>query len=254
LQVVAGKEERGKRKGERGVSAGLLVAVSLVIFLLIYSTDINPARANKATLNLIRNMSNYGKDSTDIFRQATVIPSPHIDDIRIDFSRTVTQVTSNLIQQKRNQEAENLLDLADVELKKNIGLHPYDIRNHLQLAQVLLTKAQLTQNVGLIFEVEKILSEALIQSPKRQQVQYMLSGVELQLNKKDEAIKLLRESIDNDAVIPEGWWRLAVAYQQIGSLDKAKETVDEARSRGIIFNEEQENIINSIFSITTTAK
>ena len=50
-----GELTRIKDLKSENVSVGLIAIVSLVILLLIYSTNINPARANKSTLNINKN-------------------------------------------------------------------------------------------------------------------------------------------------------------------------------------------------------
>jgi hypothetical protein len=62
---------------------------------MIYSTNINPARANKETLNVIKVLS-AGQDITTVYNKAVSIPTPHIDDIRNDMGRTFSNVIVKL--------------------------------------------------------------------------------------------------------------------------------------------------------------
>jgi len=246
--LVSKKEDVEKKKGEtKDISVGLIVVVGLVVLLMIYSTNINPARANTGTLNIIREL-NRGQDVSQMYNEITKISSPHIDDIRNDVSRVSVNIITKLSQEKRNEEAIKLFDLANTQLKKNLELHPMDIRVNIQLAQLDILGAQLKQDIQLLFEAEKYLEEALFLSPKRQQLQYTLSGLKLQLNKPNEAIKLLQDSIDNDSKIGEGWWRLALVYQQMGDIDKAKKIIQDALSKDVVFGDQGKNVINSILT------
>ncbi|MFH1947493.1 MAG: O-antigen ligase family protein [Candidatus Magasanikbacteria bacterium] len=237
-------------KNSKPFSWGLTVIVAFIILLLIYSTNINPARANKATLVAIRNLQ-AGRNFVDSYDVATSIPSPHIDDIRNDFSNTSAQVIIQSMQKNENIKiAEMLYDLTSGELKKNIDLHPLDIRIHIRLAQLLMSGAQIKRDISLLSESERLLEYALSQSPKRQQIQYTLSALKVQINKTDEAIKLLQDSIDDDPKIGEGWWRMALIYQQTGDVDKAKEILQEAVDEGAVFDEQGKSVANSILGLT----
>ncbi|MBI2436973.1 MAG: O-antigen ligase family protein [Candidatus Magasanikbacteria bacterium] len=232
-------------KNIKSPSSGLAVVVSLFVLLLIYSTNINPANANKATLEAVRALQNNTR-VLEAYTHADSIPTPHIDDVRNDFARSASQLMSELFKQGNTNKALELFDFIQAELKKNIVLHPFDIRVHLQLAQLDMMGAQMKQDLSLIIEAEQLLDQALLLSPKRQQIQYMLSGLKMQLGKKDEAVHLLQNSIDNDSTISEGWWRLALAFEQAGDSEKAKQTIADAQEQGIVFDSQGQDIVDSI--------
>jgi O-antigen ligase len=239
------QRSNNKQTGSKQVSNGLLVMVVLVMSLLIYSTDINPDKANRATLDTIRSMQ-AGENFVEMYNQAVNIPSPHIDDIRNDFARSTTQVIAKLIQSGNTETADMLYVLVAGELQKNIELHPFDIRVHLQLAHLNMSGAQIKQDVSFLLEAERLLEDALSKSQKRQQIQYTLAALKMQINKSDEAINILQDSIDNDPNIGEGWWRMALIYREIGNTDKAKEVLEEAIDAGIVFDEKGKSVVSSI--------
>jgi predicted Zn-dependent protease len=245
------QNEEFKKEKQKEISWGSVGIVSVVVLLLVYSTDINPAKANKATLIAIRAVSANNVSTISAYKHAEAIPTPHIDDVRNDFARTAQQTILQLYEQKKNDEANKLVELVRTELKKNIELHPMDIRVHIQLAQLDTMVAQQNQDINLLIEAEQLLDQALVLSPKRQQLQYMLSGIKLQLKKNNEAVAMLQSTIDNNSTISEGWWRLAFAYQSIGESQKAIETIAEAEARGVKFDSQGENIVSSILSNAT---
>jgi len=110
---------------------------------------------------------------------------------------------------------------------------------------------QLKQDPTYFMQADQTLAQALQISPKRQQIQYMLAGLELQLGKKDQAIKLLQDSVDNDSLIGEGWWRLAAFYQQAGDMASAKKTIQEALTKGIKFDDQGNQVVGMIMGTTT---
>lgn len=241
----------------RSLSSGLVIAMAIIVLSLIYLTNINPARANMATLEAIRNVysdSALGTRMYSVLASNTSPASPHIDDIRNDFARSATQALTQLIEQKKIQSAESLFDVVYNELKKNRELHPRDIRVHIEQAQLAMMGAEIKQDVGLLYEAESILSDALRQSPKRQQVQYFLASLKLRLGKTDEAIRLLRDAITNDYKIAESWWRLVLTYEQMGNHDTALSVVSEADKQGITFVGQGKAVIETIINSSSTRR
>ncbi|HBU07472.1 MAG TPA: hypothetical protein DEB09_05325 [Candidatus Magasanikbacteria bacterium] len=234
----------------KSLSIGSIVTVVCIVSLFIYSTDINPARANKNTLLAIRGLY-QDQDGAELFKLASSVPSPHIDDIRNDFVRTATQGITKLIQNKQIDKAKALFDLSYGEMQKNILLHPLDIRAHIQQAQLAFLGVNLKQDPLYFLQAEQVLSEALKLSPKRQQIQYMLSGLELQLGKKDEAIKLAQDSIDNDPLIGESWWRLALIYNEMGKKAEAITTIQKALDQGIVFDDQGKQVVGAVMGTST---
>lgn len=235
-------------KREENFPVGMSVVVTLAVLLFIYASNLNPARANTATLRAIQGVYSAPAIGLELYQKALSIPSPHIDDIRNDFARASGGAMMTLLKNNNVDEAKKIFILAYDELQKNRVLHPMDIRVHIEQAQLAGAMAQKTNNGGLVAESEKNLTEALSYSPRRQQLQYMLSMVKLQLGKKNEAISLLRESIDNDYKIEEGWWRLALTYDQAGDNATAKKVIAEAKEKGIVFGEQGQNALAGIMN------
>jgi len=236
---------RAEKKTSKNISVGLTTIVSLVVLLMVFSTNINPARANIAALNVIR-VLNTGQDISEVYNHATSTPSPHIDDIRKDVARISGNIIPKLSQNNKGLEAFRLFELMHSELQKNLELHPMDIRINIELAFINTLGAQLEQSPDLLFEAEQYLEDALVLSPKRQQLQYTLASLKSQLNKNDEAVKILQDSIDNDPRIGEGWWRMALLYKQMGDVEKAKEILQEAMDDGIVFDAKGSGVVDSI--------
>jgi len=238
-----------KDKMTKNISTGLAVTVGLVILLLLYSTNINPARANQASLQAIKVLGDNPQTAEEIYLAASNIPSPHIDDIRNDYSRYTAELAGQLLKNKKTAEAGKIVELAIGELQKNLDLHPLDIRVHIQLTQLYFLQAQIKQDVIFIIEAEKLIEQALQLSPRRQQIQYTLSSIKLQLNKPKEAIQLLQDSIDNNPRISEGWTRLMETYIRTGKKAEAKEKILEAENIGVIFSDEDRVFLNDLFGI-----
>lgn len=217
------------------VSTVPAVAVTVFVLLIIFMTNVQPARANRATFRSLRDAFSGQIGLEAAYEKATSIPTPYIGDIRSDFARNLLPVIPQYAKAGKTDEAIRLAELLYAELEKNKMLHPLDIRNYMYQAQISQTEAEFNQIPDLLFRAEQNLEEAIRYSPKRQQLQYMLATIKLQVVKYDEAVMILEESIANDPIIPEGWWRLAAVYQNIGNTEKAKEVILTAEERGVSF-------------------
>ena len=148
--------------------------------------------------------------------------SPHVDDIRADFARVVDQLLPQYIQAKRQDLALLMFPVAYDGLKQNRALHPYDIRNQINIAQLAMTGAQLENKPSYLVEAQEALEDALAKSPRRQQVQFLLAAVYSQTGQSAQAVTILEQAWQADKRIESAWWRLALAYYDNGQKDKAK--------------------------------
>ncbi len=253
LSLFPGKE----KETNKNVSTITKTMIFLVFLLVIFITNINPARANMAMLDTIYAIYHGQKDSIELYSKATSIPSPHVDDIRNDFARSVLQVMNQYIQKGLNEQASKLYDLAQAELQKNRILHPDDIRAHIQQAELALGAAQYLQKIEFVSFAETALDDALVKSPKRQQIHYMLAGVKAQLGKIDQSVKILQTSVDQDPKIIEGWWRLALMYYSGGKPEIANQIISKAENEhGIVWDaraEEALQVIRTAVNSTVTS-
>lgn len=77
------------------VSYGKIGITTVVVLFFVFTTNINPAKANMATLDAIQALyQGTGEQAYDI---ATAIPTPHIDDVRNDFARSINTVAPQYV-------------------------------------------------------------------------------------------------------------------------------------------------------------
>lgn len=235
------------KSGEYGtVSPVTFVAVTAVALLVIFSTNINPKRANTAALGVIQTLYTAPQTAQSLYERAAAIPSPHQDDIRSDVARTISEITDSLVSAGRTDIAKSLVTLAFSEQEKNQILHPLDIRIDIQQAQLAIRRAELFQDPLYIVAAEGLYERALAKSPKRQQIIYALVSVKVQLGKMDEAVALAESAWNSDPEIVEAWWRLAWVYAISGDTDKARSIVAEARDKGFVFDAQGEQVVRAI--------
>lgn len=230
----------------RVVPAGLLSILGIIALFFIYTTDINPARANTRALQSVRSSYSLSPDVVSEYKSAVSVPSPHIDDIRSDFARAFVEQLPNYARANRIDDINELYTIAYADLIANKVLHPLDIRTHVLLSRLLQYGASLQQNSDVLIEANNVIDEAIALSPKRQQLVYLAVPIKRDLGKTDEAIQLLEQSIADDPTIGHGWWRLAALYHDLGQNENAKETLLRAEEQGVVFDSESKQIVEEL--------
>ncbi len=240
------KDSAGK-SSNTSPSVGLMVTMLLIGLVLAAMINLVPKRANNASLDIIRRLNSPEiVQNTDAiladFDKTLALQSPHIDDIRNDIARSMSGILGQLQQAAEQSGDERYLDIgrqvlekAYDEQRKNLDIHPLDIRVHLQLAQILQQRAFLEQNVAYILEAEQLLREAMTYSPERQQLVFSIAPILMQQGKNDEAISLMRQAVDGDPSLGESWWRYLSVLIDTGNMDAAVEGLAEARALDVTF-------------------
>lgn len=235
-QVRVVVEQKVQKKIPASFVAGSLIALLIVLV----NTNINPAKANNLTLNAIRALGTGGEDPLAVIKRAEEKGSPHIDDIRSDFARTSYPLMIQFYQNKQPQIAERLFAYNYEQLKKNILLHPHDIRIHMQLYEQLLIQSQVRRNnITYLQEAETLLQTALEKSPKRQQYKFVLAEVKARLNKKDEALQLAEGALRDSELAMESWYNVLNIYRIFDEKEKIKTLLQEAETKGILLSDQR---------------
>ena len=234
-EQTGGAPEAGSQE-KRTPSSFLIGGVWVIAFLIIWMTNIGAARANTKTLRAVQFLSLNRTESLALFDQALSLSSPHVDDIRNDFARSVAEAVIPYVQAGQTQFAAQLIDRSLAELQKNRVLHPLDIRVNVLQSQLLILSAQLTGKAFFYDQAVVELEDALIKSPQRQQLYYQLAAIQFERGQADKAIELLRTTIEADSNVGEGWWRLASVYQLLDMKQEALAVFEEADVRGARFD------------------
>ncbi|MFA5770934.1 MAG: O-antigen ligase family protein, partial [Patescibacteria group bacterium] len=231
---------------DKKIGNGFIIGVAIVGAFIIFIFNVQPARANQKTLDAIRALMTDPIAGMPVVKEALEFTSPHIDDIRSDIGRSVSQSLSSGWQKMGKEKSNELLNLVAEHLEKNLLLHPLDIRNQLTLAQMYQLGATINNNGMYLVKAENVLEDALKKSPKRQQIIYSLSGIKMQLNKTPEAIKMLEQTIADNPRIGESYWRLAYAYKMIGDEKKMNEILGLATKNNAVLSDQDKSVIAQI--------
>jgi len=234
-EIVSGQ----KTKTSSSVSFGTVGVIVFLLFMVVYVTNINPARANRATARAMQQIYS-GSATPDVFAEPVRFGSPHIDDIRNDLSRSVLESIPTMVQNKKTEHVGALLEGAIRELNANRLLHPLDIRVNFTLYSLYNYAHQLTGDVNFLKQSEAEIRIGLEHSQKRQQFEYALAQNLVMQERTEEAKEVLRTSVSNNGIIGEGWFRLAaLELSSEGGAERAQEIVDEAVEKGALFNAQQ---------------
>lgn len=232
---VGSGDTRKKKYLTTGMGSGIAVGV----VLLIYVFNINPARANMRTLDTIQSL--YQREqSVSVYKEAFAVPTPHIDDVRSDLARTVGQIVPQMVRQGKRDDALQLIDRALADLERNVTAHPMDIRSQLGMVTLYQQRWSLTQQQEDLHVAESVAEHALLLSPKRQQIVYLLASLEQQLGKHDEAIAHVLAGRDADPRLAEGWLRVVSAYESAGLHQQAVEVIEQAYEKQIVFSADEQ--------------
>ncbi|PIR74195.1 MAG: hypothetical protein COU35_04005 [Candidatus Magasanikbacteria bacterium CG10_big_fil_rev_8_21_14_0_10_47_10] len=226
---------------QRHIGAGMLGTVMVVSLIFIWITDVNPLRANHATLFAMRDI-NQAADLRQA-EQALSIPSPHIDDIHVDLAKASGNVVAGLIRLGQHETAQKVFEFGYAQAQEALRLHPQDIRIHILLTQLAQGGAIAFNNPELFARAEEYAQAAIPYSPRRQQLYYNLSGARMQQGKVDEALDAIQTAIDFDPIINEGWWRKIYIYGSSGQADLVRATYLEALDAGVTLTAQQISFI-----------
>lgn len=246
IALISGGDKKvvtdGEKRATKHIPVALIASVGFVIFLIVFVTNINPARANKATVSSIQQI--YARaGGGELFDLPLSYGSPHIDDIRNDVARSVIEMTSQKIEEDGVADLQSLVDRSIAELQKNRLLHPLDIRVNYTLYILFDFAYRATEDPQFLLEAEKEIRAGLGLSPKRQQFEYALVQNLAYQKRYDEARAVLETSIANNEQVSEGWFRLMILELQQNNLERTQEIFDEASDKKVVFPENNLQIL-----------
>ncbi|MBT4153708.1 MAG: hypothetical protein HOE53_03595 [Candidatus Magasanikbacteria bacterium] len=217
------------------LSLGTVGIVAGVCFIIINLTNIQPAKANMAILEVMRNMSNAQANVITEYEDATKIRTPHVDDIRYDYGRAAKSRIIQLNDAGLREKAITLGDFVLQELEKNVMLLPKDPRSLILQAEISIVLAEMERDIARMTYAEGKARRALEISPDRQQLEFLWASILVTTNRSEEAVQVIDAAIAKAPTVQEGYWRKAVMLLQLGELELANEEIDRAEKLGIHF-------------------
>jgi len=222
--------------------------VPVVIFVVIYITNINVAKANMATLDAVHSVYQGNVPlSLEYYERAKSFHSPHIGDIRSDYIRGGSQLVEQAYRANKNSpQLQDFMNYLYEEQNKNREFRPLDIRIHLLQSQMAILSDVLKPDANRKKEAEKLLLDAQALSPRRQQIQFILAGIYISEGRTEEGLKLIEQAVEAEPRAGESWVKLVTAYVQTNQPQKAVAAWQEAKTRGALFTPDQKAILSQL--------
>jgi len=230
------KEVGKKNKNEWPLGASFVVGALMLI--VIYQTNIQPAKANNLDFQSQRMLQGNISSGFNKIKQALEISQINSTDIRSDFSRAMLSLTAST-EAKKDKAFNEAIKFSMEETKKTLAAHPLEIQGYLLLAQYYAM-------IGKIGEAQTYFSQAQNLSPKRQQVAYMWVRLKMALKDYEGSLALLNKVKSENSKIADTDWYLSLVYAEKNDKETAWLYLKEAIVKGKDFTQptEREYVLN----------
>ncbi len=222
-------EETGYVK-VKSIAWGVGVVTLVFAIFLIYRFNIFPAKANMILHDVLpyttvdaNQKGNAFITALQNYEIAKQIPTPHRDDIVRGFAMQVKSVLSTGNPDLMDRYYKIVYPVVTEDLKKEILMHPYDIRSGIILGQLYFQAGLYEGVAGYLVEANNIYKNILSYSPERQQIMYELGQTSMMLSMFGEGEKILLKAIELNPDVMESYWRLAMFYAGFEMYDKSAE-------------------------------
>ena len=205
------------------VAAGILMAIFLPY--AIYKINIKPAVAANYTRNSwALALNNKFDESFQIAREAIDADIYRDDGLRL----TVSKGAFSAIQANKIKDED--FTFIDDLLRNGFEQFPGDIRFNLHIAKIYNMLGR--KNNSFLFKSEEILNEALKWAPNSFDIRYELAVTKIYQNKPEEAIDLLKKTVDLLPGYGRSYWNLAEAYYSASDYELAISNIEKAKEFG----------------------
>lgn len=216
------------------ISGALLIIISL---LALYFGNIQSARASQYT---VRGLASSLEEAIPNFQKAIEISPMSIFETPEQFAKKVDGYTFD---EKQNKEIlKNGFELSTEELKKSIERNLQDYRLYLVLGRHYNDFFLVTQDAEKLKQAEESLNRAIELSPENQQTYWSLAQTRVSQGRMDEAINLMKKTVDLEPRYALSHWYLSMAYKIAGENELALEKVKDAEKAGFDWRSSSENL------------
>ena len=225
LQLVSPAAPRSPDKNKNINPSTILVAVViLAVGFLVFKTNILPALANGRSFNAQMAVGTNFIQGIEKYKEAVATYTPHMVDLRSDFSRVILSFSQN--QEALKSDAFKAgAQLMINELNKTINEHPLELNAYIILGQYYAL-------FGDFENADLILQKAQDLSPQRQQVAYLRTKIKYMRREFKSAIDIINKTIQDNPNVADSYWYLAVIYSDLGDNEKAFENLKMGIARG----------------------
>ena len=124
-------------------------------------------------------------------------------------------------------------DLAKKETEKNVERNSLNLRARLSLAKLYLAEYKLMKDEQVLFLAEKVLLEAVKNSPENQKCYWLLADLSFERGDFEESIRFFQKAINLEPQLDISRWYLISYYNLIGQYENALKEAENAESVGL---------------------
>jgi len=206
----------------RSPSVVLTAFLLLFVIVLMWQTNIKPAKANYAcTRGILAGRAGDTQEAFNYYKKALDYNSPQgAYDIRHKLATFAIQVVENQRQKGKNIDV-NLLHFAIEQVKKNIEAYPQDTTPYLYIGRmyILLIDSE-PETAGKL--AEEYVGKALNINRKNPRIWYELGQAQLSLKKYEDAYNSFKEALNLNPKVTISYWFLGAAAFETGRYNPSR--------------------------------
>lgn len=228
VSPAASVKEDEPNKREKRPKPILAIILIILAVILIYKTNIEPARANFAcTRAILAGRAGNIQEAFDKYQQALSYKSPQGKyEIRHRLTTFVIQLNESM-RRKGKKLNRKTLYFAIEETRKNIEVHPLDYIPYLYAGRIyILLIPEEPELAGP--QAEAAIQGALAINDRNPRVWYELGQAKLSQLNFDGAIMAFTKALELNPDVKESNWFLGMTYGQAGDAEKAIKYLEKA--------------------------
>lgn len=189
--VLAESKQKSSTVGFSPVRAATAVLTVLVISGVMYLVNVRPMLAAQALLNTLRDIGTQGQNVDLVLRDFNLVFSYHTFGTG-EAREQLSGYANNIVKSGLPMESKvKVLTAAVKEMEDQAANNPNDARTYLFLSS-------LYSYSGKTADALAVLNRALILSPKKQQIYFLLADIYMSLNQNDKAVEMMRAAYNLD--------------------------------------------------------
>jgi len=230
----------------------LLITILLILAaILVYQTNIKPARANFAcTRAILAGRDSNAQKAFNKYQEAINYKTLQgAYEIRHKLATFVIQVVES--QRQKNIDFDPaLLHYAINEVDKNIEKYPLDTTPYLYVGRMYILLIDKEQDAGN--NSEEYIGKALDLNRKNPRIWYELGQAQISQKKYNEAYESFKIALDLNPSVALSWWFSGITAAQTGNYDEAVSRIEKAIKMG--YGDYQNSIVDMMRMINIYEK
>jgi len=225
-------EAEKNRQEERSPSVFLMAILLILAIMLVYQTNIKPARANFAcTRAILAGRAGNVQQAVDKYQEALNYKTPQGSyETRHKLATFAIQYIEN--QRRKNKDFDpSLLYYAIKEVGKNVETYPLDTIPYLYIGRMYILLIDKEPEIAGE-QAETAIRKAVEINPRNPRIWYELGQAQLSRKKYQEAYESFKRALELNPKVATSWWFVGVTAHQVGNYQEAVDDVEKAIELG----------------------